>query len=339
MKKTAAFLISIFIFFNIYAIDSLFAGIQSINDTFSVLQEFKDSEEMIKLKLEQVDKINKERKKHKASPVQLDILASRVANMHCYYGALGAYMGHYDKDGNLPFIRYSNFGGNDHVSENAASLIEYSVTKGKDQNDADLSGFEIKERSECMEIFLKGFMKEGPGGGHYENVIDKAHNYVGIGFFDTSYAKKDSLIHTVRYAEEFLNRYAEFESVKRSLSSKDTICVKGVFSSDTLGISAVIIDYFPFPKKMNRKQINKYHSYNDYSKRQHLVIFPWDLSENLTGDNFVIYSKVIKKGLYYIKIFADKKKNIPYQIKKGQKKISYSLKNASPVSGIIVKVE
>jgi len=338
---SSMFLIFIFVLFFKIEADTIFPeSIITVNDTFSILSEFKDSPDMIKLKLEQVDRINKERKKHNASPVQLDILASRVANMHCYYGAVNGYMGHYDKDGNLPFMRYSSFGGNDHVSENAASLIEYSVTKGKLQNDLDLSGFEIKDKAECMEIFLKGFMKEGPGGGHYENVIDKAHNYVGIGFFDTSYAKKDSLIHTVRYAEEFLNRYASFNVIDRKINPGDTVDISGIFKSDTLGISAIIIDYFSFPKKMNRKQINKYNSYNDYSKREHLVVFPWDLEEYLNENGFSINAKFKKKkGLYYVKIFADKKKNIPYKMENGQKKISYSLKNAFPISGVIIRME
>lgn len=325
----------------LYCEDAKIESIESINDTFSILAEYKDSGRILELKLVQLEEINKERKKHNKERVEFDILASRVANLHCRNGALGGYSGHYDENGYLPFIRYSLFGGSDHVSENAASLINWSVLKGKKPDEDYLNMFlsDMQDTTETMQMFLKGFMKEGPGGGHHDNVIDPAHNYVGIGYFDTSYIRGDSVVRTIRYAEEFLDRYAVFNETNRFLQRGDDIEISGVLKNDTLGISMLSIDYFPFPKKMNRKAINKKHSYNDYSSKQHLLLPPWELKGMLYGDSFLFKSKVKKKGLYYVKILADKKKKIPYEILSGKKKISYSSKNAVPISGIVIWVE
>jgi len=54
---------------------------------------YKDSDEMLRLKLQQLDYINAGRAKYNASPVQLDILASRVANKMCREAAEGDFTG------------------------------------------------------------------------------------------------------------------------------------------------------------------------------------------------------------------------------------------------------
>src|ERR1035437_5443281 len=54
-----------------------------LNELEQRLIEFKDNDESLKLKIAQLDVINKSRKKYNALPVQLDILASRVANKMC----------------------------------------------------------------------------------------------------------------------------------------------------------------------------------------------------------------------------------------------------------------
>ena len=51
-----------------------------LNEKETRLIEFKDDEESLKLKLIQLSIINDSRKKYKAGPVKLDILASRLAN-------------------------------------------------------------------------------------------------------------------------------------------------------------------------------------------------------------------------------------------------------------------
>ena len=79
----------------------------------------KDNDEALKLKIDQLDFINKSRKRNNASPVKLDILASRVANKMAKEAAENEYLGHWNMAGEEPYLRYAFAGGYDHVSENA----------------------------------------------------------------------------------------------------------------------------------------------------------------------------------------------------------------------------
>lgn len=90
-----------------------------LNESEKRLEEFKDDEEALKLKLDQLTIINRSRKKFNTGPVKLDILASRVANKMCREAAENNYVGHWNLAGDKPYQRYAFAGGNDHVAENA----------------------------------------------------------------------------------------------------------------------------------------------------------------------------------------------------------------------------
>jgi hypothetical protein len=51
---------------------------KQLNDSETRLQDFRDNDEALRLKLTQLDIINTSRKKYKTQPVELDILASRI---------------------------------------------------------------------------------------------------------------------------------------------------------------------------------------------------------------------------------------------------------------------
>ena len=90
-----------------------------LNNNELRLPEYKDDEEALKLKLQQLEIINNSRKKNNAGAVKLDILASRVANKMCREAAENNYLGHWNLAGEKPYHRYAFAGGYDHVSENA----------------------------------------------------------------------------------------------------------------------------------------------------------------------------------------------------------------------------
>jgi uncharacterized protein YkwD len=92
---------------------------KKLNEREQRLIEFKDNDDALNLKIDQLAIINNSRKKHNAAPVELDILASRVANKMCKEAADNAYLGHWNMAGEEPYLRYAFAGGHDHVSENA----------------------------------------------------------------------------------------------------------------------------------------------------------------------------------------------------------------------------
>src|SRR5674476_1540074 len=186
---------------------------RKLNENEKRLIEFKDNDEALKLKIDQLDVINKSRRKNNASPVKLDILASRVANKMCKEAAENDYIGHWNMAGEEPYLRYAFAGGYDHISENAYG--EWS------SDNYTLSPSVV---SSMMNTGHNKFMSErAPNDGHKQNIIDKSHNFTGIGFYLAG--------NQFRYYEEFIDRYLEFENIPAEVKAGDqcsiTVQTKG----------------------------------------------------------------------------------------------------------------
>jgi hypothetical protein len=258
-----------------------------LNNGESRLIEFKDDEEALKIKLEQLLIINKSRKKFKGPEVKLDILASRVANKMSREAAENNFVGHWNLKGEKPYHRYAFAGGYDHVSENAFG----EWTNGK----------YIKSPVTVTAMMKKGhnsFMSErAPADGHKKNIIDKSHNYVGIGFF--------LMENQFRYYEEFVDRYFNFEDIPAQLNVNE----KGSITIKTNGKNfpyflVIYRENFPVPLKL--EQLGKKGSYEDYSNEEYMNIPAWDIYRYKSGDKYIIPLKFNREGLFYIQIFADR---------------------------------
>ena len=198
-------------FTTVTAISQSFEDYKKLNEKETGLMEYKDSDEMLRLKLQQLDIVNASRKKHKAAPVKLDILASRVANKQCKEAAEGEFKGHWNLRGEKPYHRYAFGGGKDHVTENAAATwIQGGKFDGK-----------LETYAKLMADLHGEFMAEkAPYDGHKQTIIQKDHNYVGLGTYmtDTHF----------RYYEEFVDRYAEIGDVpqKVKVGEEFTVSIK-----------------------------------------------------------------------------------------------------------------
>jgi len=284
---------------------------RNINNTETRLSEFKDNDEALEIKLTQIAIINKSRKKHRASPVRLDILASRVANKMCIEAAENEYLGHWNMAGEKPYHRYAFAGGYDHVSENAFG--EWSTENY------------ISSWSEISSLMLSGhetFMAErSPHDGHKKNIIDKSHNYVGIGF----YLKGNQF----RYYEEFIDRYFEFENIPASVKIGEPCSITVKPNNDSF-IYFMIIYREKFPSPMTPAQIGRKGSYEDYTNETYLRLPAWDIAKYRDEATYEIPLTFSREGLYYIHLYYDKKEIV--------KPASLSTKGKTPVSGIIVTV-
>lgn len=288
-----------------------FERYKQLNEKELRLPEFKDSDEALKLKLLQLDVINKSRKEFKAPPVSLDILASRVANKMCREAAENNYLSHWNLAGEKPYHRYALAGGYDHVTENAFG----EWTSGRYNISNSFIG-------EMMKTGHESFMAErAPNDGHKRNIIDKAHNFVGIGYFIT----KDEF----RYYEEFIDRYLEFENIPAELKINEP----GSITVNTKGegyLYYLIIYREKFPGRLRVSQLSRKGSYDDYSNEDYLKIPAWDLARYRNGSTYRIPLKFSKVGFYYIHIFIDKEENTG--------SLSLSTKGKANVSGIVIKV-
>jgi uncharacterized protein YkwD len=287
------------------------ARYKELNNKELRLSEFKDNDESLLLKIKQLEIINKSRTKFRGNPVKLDILASRVANKMCKEAAENKYVSHWNLAGEKPYHRFAFAGGMDHVSENASG----QWTTGK----YDISSSAI---SKMMASAHASFMAEkSPNDGHKRNVIEKTHNYVGIGFFATE--------NQFRYYEEFIDRYLDFENIPAVMrvNESGTISVK----TDGSNFLYFLIGYREkFPVPMKPEQLAKTGSYQDYTNEEYLNLKAWELATYRDGNIYTIPLKFAKEGLYYLHIYLDKK-----EIKKPS---SLTTKGKIQGSGIVIKV-
>lgn len=283
---------------------------KKLNDSESRLAEYKDNDEALKLKIDQIQLINKSRKRNNASPVRLDILASRVANKMSKESADNEYLGHWNMAGEEPYLRYAFAGGYDHVSENAYG--EWS------SDNYIVSSQTIASK---MKTGHEKFMAErSPNDGHKVNITDKSHNFAGIGFCLSG--------RQFRYYEEFIDRYLTFENIPAEVKTGNqfTITVK----TGGQGFLYYLIIYRENrPQPLTPAQISKKGSYRDYTGEISKEMAAWDLSRYRNGTIYEIPLKFSGEGLYYIQIYSDKKEIT--------KPASLNTKGKTPESGIVIK--
>lgn len=284
-----------------------------LNEKETRLLPFKDSKEALILKLKQVDLINKSREKYKAPPVELDILASRMANQIAHEAAQNNYIGHFNLKGEPPYIRYANSGGTDHVTENAAAA---SYDRPIDASS--------KTIAQNMKLLHDAFMAEkAPNDGHKKACIDQFHNFVGIGY--AVHGKE------FRYYEQYLDRYLHFEPFDREVRTKDEVTLKFKPLNDKHIPYFVIVFHQPVPRSMTAAQIEKIPSYPDYNETEHLNLGPWEIPQPDEDGLTTLKLNLDKKGYYYLQVFLS---DTPH--KKGGKA---STEGKVQASGVVIHVK
>lgn len=257
---------------------------QKLNNGETRLSEFKDSDRILALKVKQLALINASRKKYKAPPVELDILASRVANKMCKEMAVEGYFSHWNMAGQKPYHRYAEAGGMDHISENTSRIDD---PRGfEDSDEVYLNNMKM-----CHDAFMA---ERKPNDAHKQTIIQKSHTHVGIGIWMEN--------GRFRYNEEFIERYYEFGEFPTQGKVGETITLKvkaqeGKYLYQIIGFREQI--KAAKPKMM---------SYSDYSKDMDVKVFPWELSSFRNADGwYEIPIKFEKAGFYYVQIYQDDK--------------------------------
>ena len=301
-------------FIAIAAWSQSFDDYREMNNSEMRLTEFKDSDDMLRLKLAQLEVINKSRKRYKAPPVKLDILASRVANKQSKEAAEGNFKGHWNLRGEKPYHRWAFAGGKDHVTENAAATwIQGSKFDGK-----------LETHAKLMADLHGEFMAEkAPYDGHKKTIIEKAHTHVGIGCHMTSTQ--------FRYYEEFVDRYAEIGEVPQTVAVNEEFVVRIRPNGGQYLFYGVAYAEKP-PKPLSSNQVNKKGSYPDYTDVSAVKYAPWDLVKYKDSDGFYnVPWSFAKKNLYYIQFYVDP--NDPANLR------AFNTSGKTPVTGLVVMVQ
>jgi len=269
---------------------SLLTEYTQLNNAETRLIEFADSEDILNLKLHQLDYINQNRRRAGADPVSMDILACRVANKMAQEAAVENFTGHWNTRGEKPYHRWSFAGGVDHISENAAARW----------SSAPLSG-DLRSLQMYMRQAHDSFINEVPPyDGHRKNCIDPVHTHVGLG---VALSGKN-----FRYYEEYIDRYIEFDRVPGDVEAGEKFEIRARPIHDSFNMYAVIVYYEDFPRPMSAEQVSRKGAYPDYTASQVLALWPWDLLSlrEETSRWSRIPLEFDRPGLYYLHIYLSR---------------------------------
>ena len=297
------------------SIEEALDGYSILNDAETRYAEYKDSDDMLKVKLLQLEYINKSRTAFGAPPVALDILASRVANRMAKEAAEEGFSGHWNTRGEKPYHRYAFAGGLDHVSENAAALSStQTLASGLGDFLANMRGSH------------DSFMAEvAPQDGHKRNCIDVEHNFVGLGCWIDK--------NRFRYYEEFIDRYLEFVDVRHFVSPGEGFTIRARPLSSDQFVFFLIAYYEAFPGPMSPAEINARGSYPDYTDTTAFMMAPWELERDESTGTFDIPLKFDDRGLYYLHIYLSDTEFDPAST------VSVSTEGRIQASGLVIRVE
>jgi len=267
--------------------EQMFLEYKTLNDSDSNLVEFKDTDEMLRAKLEQLIEINKSRSKARVQPLKLDIRASRVANMICKEACENNYMGHWNLAGDKPYQRYARAGGVDHLVENA--YAEWMLDM--DYKDTSIPTIQTK-----MKVAHDSFMSErSPNDGHKQTVINGWHNNIGIGVYMTA--------RQFTYYEEYVDKYLEIQQTVSSDGKRGIVKFK-ILDPEQFKLDQISCTYDRPVKPMSANKINKTESYNDFGD-DHQYFFEEDLKQ--VDGWYTSEYDLSKSGSFYVQIILDPK--------------------------------
>ncbi|MBN1232332.1 MAG: CAP domain-containing protein [Candidatus Coatesbacteria bacterium] len=288
------------------------------NRKLEKLKDFADNDSVLDIKWKMLNDINNSRKKYKLKPLKLNILACRVANMHCKDMVNKKYFSHYSKNGLKPYHRWGLNGGLDHISENLHSRV---------QNVPLLTS--LANILYYMRTGHKRFMDEKPpNDGHRKEILNSNHTHAGIGF-----AIKEK---EFRYSELYVDKYLEINP-NPSFIPPGRITIRGkVLEPEKYGLFLAVAYYDK--KNISLPENVRNSPYPDFSEVKLTQVPPWKLKYDTITGNFVlpITFKGKKSGYAYIQIFVKENPNkIPY---KPERTVQISSKNSICAGGVIVEL-
>jgi uncharacterized protein YkwD len=195
--------------------------------------------------------INRDRKQFGLNAVQLDVLASSVADEYCRDQIRNGTTGHFTTDGEAPYMRYSFAGGNDGLSENAAAW-------SANYRFSDRALYEMMHRSQ------DAMMREvAPHDGHRRAILDPYATHIGIGL---AWERGE-----FRLTQEFIRRYIDWtRPLPREAAVGDQVLCSGRPTSG-YDIDAITIHHEPIPQTIAAVTANAITTYGlPDTRRQYL---------------------------------------------------------------------
>lgn len=217
------------------------------NQNPSSQSSFSDSakSKLAELKQYALSKINEDRAKFGLEPVLLS--DNTAAQAHAEDILAARKLSHWTTDGMKPYMRYTVYGGNYAVAQNAA----WRYSEGNDKlgdfrldlckaNDFFCYTAEIRQAIDTAENEMMYNDKECCNDGHRLNILDKHHTHVSIGLAYNTYE--------IAYIQNFEDQYVNWTSPITYDKDANKVDMAGKFIG---GLKAyeVAIFYDPLPTK------------------------------------------------------------------------------------------
>ena len=185
--------------------------------------------------------VNRERREHRLSQLELDNFASTVAVDHARDMVEGLFLSHWGRDGQKPYHRYSLAGGSDAIQENAASYD-------------DVSTYTLDEIEESAAQLHKAMIDEKPpNDGHRRTILYPYHTHVGFGVAVVP--------DHIRIVELYISKYVEVPQMRRNAVPGTRLTFTGKLLNPKHSIEGIHVYYEPLPKPPSLEWLRKLRSY------------------------------------------------------------------------------
>jgi len=215
-----------------------------------------DEKEQIRQTL--LAQINADRAQYGLSPVELEPLASTVADYHALEMLAGDYLSHWNEWGLKPYQRYSLAGGYYYTEENVFYFEQHPAF---DNSAATLTRLCLLGQASFMD-------EEPPRDGHRRSILNPWHTHVGIGFAASANA--------FRLVEFFTRHWVELSSpAERVFTLAQQVQVSGRAPTGFAVQSvAVFFENLPQPMDLQGKKVAASYSFPPQRRDLFLVLPP-----------------------------------------------------------------
>lgn len=192
--------------------------------------------------------INRDRIAHGLQPVQLDAEVSALGDAYCERQIRDKTTGHFDTDGQPPYMRFSFAGIDDGISENAAAWSANYTFSARALH-------EMARRSQAAMM-----AERPPHDGHRRTILDPNATHVGVGL---AWERGE-----FRIVHEFVRRYVSWtRPLPRNARIGDPVFVAGK-PIDGYKVEAITVHHESVPVAMPAHVANALDSYRLPKKRR-----------------------------------------------------------------------
>jgi len=204
----------------------------------TVIERGRFDDEQLPLAREQLLQIlNAERLSAGLNQLQLDDLASQIAQEHARDMAAGGFLNHFGTNGRKPYQRYCLAGGTAAVQENASSAEDIESV-------SPLRVFgDLRDMHDSMAKEVP------PNDGHRKTIFFPFHTHVGFGV-----ALQD---HSLRLDELYLARYIQFDRFNAEAKPRSTVTLSGRLLNPKHFLHTVDVCFEPLPAPLEIDWLRK----------------------------------------------------------------------------------